>query len=63
MEHLTMSSKERVRLEALSQVKRRELTVLEAAEWMAVSLRQARRLWKRFKDRGDGGWCIRCGVG
>jgi hypothetical protein len=50
-----MSSKERVRLEAMSRVKRRELTVVEAAELMAVSLRQARRLWKRFKARGDGG--------
>jgi Helix-turn-helix domain len=55
MEHLTMSSKERVRLEALSRVKHRELSVVEAAELMAVSLRQARRLWKRFKARGDGG--------
>jgi Winged helix-turn helix len=55
MEHLTMSSKERVRLEAMSRVKRDELTVVEAAEFMAVSLRQARRLWKRFKAKGDGG--------
>ncbi len=50
-----MSSKERVRLEAMSRVKRGEWTVVEAAEWMAVSLRQARRVWKRFKARGDGG--------
>lgn len=50
-----MSAKERMRLDALSRVKRRELTVVEAAELMAVSLRQARRLWKRFKAEGDGG--------
>ena len=50
-----MSSKERVRLEAMSRVKRGELTVVESAEWMSVSLRQARRVWKRFKAKGDGG--------
>ena len=50
-----MSAKERLRLDALSRVKRRELTVVEAAELMHVSLRQARRLWKRFRARGDGG--------
>jgi len=50
-----MSAKERLRLDALSRVKRRELTVVEAASLMAVSLRQARRLWKRFKLHGDGG--------
>src|ERR1035437_2809497 len=55
METLFMSAKERLRLDALSRVKRRELTVVEAAELMHVSLRQARRLWKRFRARGDGG--------
>jgi Winged helix-turn helix len=49
-----MSARERMRLEALSRVKRQELTVVEAAELMAVSLRQARRLWKRFKAGGAG---------
>jgi hypothetical protein len=55
MEELRMSAKERHRLDALSRVKRREITVVEAAELMAVSLRQAKRLWKRFKSGGDEG--------
>ena len=44
-----------MRLDALSRVKRRELSVVEAAELMSVSLRQARRLWKRFKSGGAAG--------
>lgn len=50
-----MSAKERIRLDALARVKRKELTVLAAAELMGLSLRQARRIWKRFKAAGDGG--------
>jgi hypothetical protein len=55
METLFMSARDRQRLDALSRVKRKELTVVEAAELMGVSLRQARRLWKRFTLQGDGG--------
>jgi hypothetical protein len=55
MEKPTMSSKERMRLDTLSRVKRDEVTVAEAAELMAVSLRQAKRLWKRYNASGDGG--------
>ncbi len=50
-----MSAKERIRLDALARVTRREITVVEAAGLMRVSLRQARRLWKRFKLQGDQG--------
>ena len=50
-----MSSKERVRLEALGRVKRGELSVIEAAALIDLSLRQARRVWKRFKASGDAG--------
>jgi transposase len=50
-----MSAKERQRLDALGRVRRKEISVVEAAELMAVSLRQARRLWKRFKEGGDRG--------
>jgi len=50
-----MSGKERVRLEALGRVKRAELTVAAAAELMGLSLRQARRVWRRFKSDGDAG--------
>lgn len=50
-----MSLKERIRLEALGRVKRQELTVVQAAQLMELSLRQARRIWKRFRTQGDGG--------
>lgn len=50
-----MSAKERLRLEALGRVKRKELSVVEAAGLMGLSLRQARRVWKRYKARGDAG--------
>lgn len=44
-----------MRLDALSRVKRQEITVVEAAGLMGLSLRQARRVWKDFKARGDRG--------
>jgi len=50
-----MSSKERIRLEAMGRVKRGEVTVVEAAELAGLSLRQTRRVWKRFKELGDKG--------
>jgi hypothetical protein len=50
-----MSVTERVRLDAMGRVKRGELTVVEAAGLMGLSLRQARRVWKRFRAEGDGG--------
>jgi hypothetical protein len=50
-----MSAKELIRLDALGRVKRKELAMLAAAELMGLSLRQARRLWKRFKAVGNGG--------
>src|SRR4249920_358604 len=55
MGELRMSVKERIRLEALCRVKRGELTVVAAAELMGLSLRQARRVWTRFKAGGDKG--------
>jgi transposase len=50
-----MSGIDRIRLDALSRVKRGELTVIGSAALMKVSLRQARRIWKRFKQEGDKG--------
>jgi hypothetical protein len=55
MDELRMSGKERVRLDALSRVKRGELTVVAASELMALSLRQGRRAWKRFEAGGAAG--------
>lgn len=50
-----MSGKERIRLEAFGRVKRGELSVVDAAELVGLSLRQARRQWKRFKGDGAAG--------
>ena len=55
MEELRMSTQERIVLDALKRVKRKEITVVRASELMEVSLRQARRMWKRFSSEGDAG--------
>jgi hypothetical protein len=55
MGELRMSVKERVALDAMGRVKRGELTVVAAAELMGLSVRQARRVWKRFNSDGDRG--------
>jgi transposase len=52
---LRMSMKERVRLEVLSRVVRREISVGKAAGLMGLSERQARRVWRRYKAEGDRG--------
>src|SRR5687768_5379047 len=52
---LRMSVTDRTRLDALARVKRGELTVVSAAALIGLSLRQARRVWKRFKAEGDSG--------
>ena len=53
MGELRMSGKERIALDAMGRVKRKELTVVAAAELMGLSVRQARRVWKRFRAEGD----------
>jgi len=50
-----MSLNERIRLDALNRVQRKELTVVAAAQLSGVSLRQMRRCWKRFKSQGAAG--------
>jgi hypothetical protein len=50
-----MSARERVWLEAFGRVKRGELSVVSAAALLELSVRQARRIWKRFKELGDAG--------
>src|SRR5689334_17625556 len=55
MDELRMSSKERIRLEVLCRVKRKELKVVEAAELMGLSVRQSRRVWKRFQSQAAAG--------
>jgi transposase len=55
MEELRMSVQDRVRLDAMHRVERDEQTVVAAASLMGVSVRQARRLWKRFQAQGAAG--------
>jgi transposase len=55
MEALTMSRKERARLTVMVGVKAQDLTLVQAAELMAVSYRQSKRIWKRYQADGDAG--------
>jgi transposase len=55
METLNMSRKERNRLTVMGQVKHRKLSLREAAEVMALSYRQAKRVWRRYRNKGDAG--------
>ncbi len=53
MEALSMSVKERRRLEIFGRVKANELTLSKGAELLGLSYRQAKRAWARYRDRGD----------
>jgi transposase len=55
METLVMSGSERRRLIVFSQVKQGAISVAEAARSLGLSQRQGRRLWKRYKQKGDAG--------
>jgi hypothetical protein len=50
-----MSSKERKRLTVMAGVQDEELTLVQAAELMAVGYRQSKRIWKRYQAAGDAG--------
>ena len=50
-----MSQKERVRLIVMEQVKRDELTLVEAHEVLGLSYRQTKRVWRRYRLEGDQG--------
>jgi hypothetical protein len=52
---ILMSRKERRRLELLSRVRDRALKLVKAAELMGVSYRQAKRIWRRYRQDGDVG--------
>ena len=47
----------------MGQVKHRKLSLREAAEVMALSYRQAKRVWRRYKARAMPGWCMVCVAG
>ena len=52
---LRMSRKERERLVELEAVRRGEQSLRDAARRLALSYRQARRVWKRFGEEGEQG--------
>ena len=50
-----MSAKEVKRVETLGLVRKGALTLVEASEVLALSYRQAKRVWRRFQREGVGG--------
>jgi len=48
-----MSCEERDRMKIMAGVKAKELSQVQAAELMSLSYRQAKRLWRRYRDQGD----------
>jgi molybdenum-dependent DNA-binding transcriptional regulator ModE len=55
MEHLLMSLKERNRMGVLKQVKAKLLSLVAAGKLLRLSYRQAKRVWQRYRDKGDKG--------
>jgi transposase len=52
---ISMSGKERKRLEAFSRVKTGGMTLVEASELLGLSYRQTKRAWSRYQSEGDAG--------
>ena len=50
-----MSTRELRRVEVLARVKSKTLKVVDAASLVGVSYRQAKRLWKRYREQGPAG--------
>jgi transposase len=55
METISMSRRERHRLEAFSRVRRGEITLVKASELLGLSYRQAKRCFGRYREEGDKG--------
>jgi transposase len=55
MGRIGMSQRELRRVEVLARVKSKELKVVDAASPVGVSYRQAKRLWKRYREQGAKG--------
>src|ERR1035437_2107058 len=55
MGDITMSVKERRRLEVLARVRDEQITLVKATEWLRLSYRQAKRVWRRYRQEGDKG--------
>ena len=50
-----MSKRELRRVEVLARVRSKQLRIADASRLMRVSYRQAKRLWKRYRDEGAAG--------
>jgi transposase len=50
---ILMSAKERRRLELFGRVGSGELTIAKVAQLLGLSYRQAKRVWRRYRDEGD----------
>lgn len=50
-----MSQKERKRLVVLEQIKKGQMSLVQAGQVMKVCYRQARRIWRRYQESGDKG--------
>lgn len=50
-----MSQKERTRLGVMKQLKAKQLSLVAAGELLELSYRQAKRIWRRYQERGDAG--------
>jgi len=55
MGDLIMSARERRRLEMMSRVRDKHVLLVKAAELLELSYRQAKRLWRRYRQDGDAG--------
>ena len=50
-----MSKEELRRVEVLARVRGKHLRIVDASELLQVSYRQAKRLWKRYREEGAAG--------
>ena len=50
-----MSRNERKRMKIMAAVKEQELNQVQAAKLLALSYRQAKRVWQRYQQEGDAG--------
>ena len=52
MELLQMSKKELSRIEVMERIKAKSMTQKKGAEALSISVRQVRRLWKNYQEKG-----------
>ena len=55
MEMIEMSTRERRRMTLMTRVMEKLLKLRVAAEIMQVTYRQAKRIWRRYREEGDAG--------